>query len=170
MPAILRMRHFAVLPFLLAAILVASTFAVAPDADAMSRQRARKFDNAMDIVRAQKGDPYNYGSAGPRQFDCSGLVYYSFRKAGFRKVPRTSNAQARYTYRVKRKNMRRGDLVFFYDGRARAGNVYHMGVYAGRDNGRRYIIHAPYGGKKVHRSTLWTNEWFAGSMRNPTRL
>jgi cell wall-associated NlpC family hydrolase len=160
------MRHFAVLPFLLAAILVASTFAVAPSADAMSRHRAKKFANAMDIVRAQKGDRYNYGSAGPRQFDCSGLVYYSFRKAGFRKVPRTSDAQARYTYRVKRRNMHRGDLVFFHNG----GNVYHVGVYAGRDNGRRYIIHAPYGDKRVHRAPIWTNSWFAGSMRNPRRL
>ena len=48
----------------------------------------------MNIAAAQKGDPYSYGAAGPARFDCSGLVYYSFRRAGFSRIPRTSSAQA----------------------------------------------------------------------------
>jgi cell wall-associated NlpC family hydrolase len=158
------MRHAAALPLLLAALVIGSLFAFVPPADA-ALSRAQRVSSAFDIVRAQKGDPYRYGAAGPNAFDCSGLIYYSYRKAGFKKIPRTSSAQAAHMNRIKRKNMRRGDFVFFYDGSARAGNVYHVGVFAGVDHGSRYIVHAPYGSQRVKRERIWTGRWFAGSLR-----
>jgi cell wall-associated NlpC family hydrolase len=161
MPAILRMRSFAVLAAMLVTALLASMFtAVTPSADAATL-RERKVHRAVDIVRNQKGDPYRYGAAGPGAFDCSGLVYFSFRKAGFRHVPRTSRAQARFAKRIKRSRMRRGDLMFFHNG----GRVYHVGVFAGWKNGRRMLIHAPSTGKRVHRSAVWTNRWYPGTIR-----
>lgn len=159
MPAILRARTLAVLPLMLAAVLVASMFAFTPSADAATR--GKRVLNAMEVVRDQKGDPYSYGAAGPSRFDCSGLVYFSFRKAGFTNIPRTSSAQAQFADRIKRKNMRKGDLMFFHDG----GGVYHVAVFAGWKNGRRYMVHAPYGGQTVHRATPWTNQWFPGTLR-----
>ncbi len=160
MPATLRMRHVAVLPLLLAAVLVGSLFTVTPSAEA-AMSRAQRVGLALDIVRAQKGDPYSYGSAGPNAFDCSGLIYYSFRKAGFRNIPRTSNAQASGLRPVKRRNMRKGDLVFFHSG----GSVYHAGVFSGWQNGRRTIIHASRSGTPVKRDPIWTNSWFARTVR-----
>lgn len=60
--------------------------------------------------------------------------------------------------------MKRGDFVFFHNG----GRVYHLGIYGGRNKktGKRFIIHAPYGGKRVHRAPIWANNWFAGTVRN----
>ena len=159
MSAILRARTLAVLPFMLAAVLVASMFAFTPPADAITR--GKRVMNALEVVRHQKGDPYRYGSAGPHRFDCSGLVYFSFRRAGFTNIPRTSRQQARFADRIPKRRMRKGDLMFFYNG----GGVYHVGVFAGWNNGRRWMIHAPYGGKRVHRSTPWTKRWFAGTLR-----
>jgi cell wall-associated NlpC family hydrolase len=159
MSAVLRARSLVVLPLMLAAVLVVSLISFSPSAEAMTR--SQRISQAFDVVRAQKGDPYSYGSEGPNRFDCSGLVYYSFRRAGFTNVPRTSSQQARYARRIPKANMRRGDLLFFYDG----GGVYHVGVYAGRWDGRRWMIHAPYGGKRVHRAAVWTNKWFAGTLR-----
>lgn len=159
MSAILRARTLVVLPLLLAALMVVSTFSTAPAAEAATR--AQRIAQAMDIVVAQKGDAYQYGAAGPSRFDCSGLVYYSFRRAGFTNVPRTSSQQARFATRIRRVNMRRGDLMFFYD----SGGVYHVGVFAGRRDGRVFMVHAPYGGRTVHRSATWTNRWFAGTLR-----
>ncbi|HEX6248976.1 MAG TPA: C40 family peptidase [Nocardioidaceae bacterium] len=159
MSAILRARTLAVLPLMLVAVLVASMFAFTPAADAATRDR--KVVNALDIVRNQKGDPYKWGAAGPHRFDCSGLVYFSYRKAGFTNVPRTSSQQARFATRIKKSNMRKGDLMFFYDG----GGVYHVAVFAGWKDGRRKMIHAPYGGKRVHRASPWTSRWFAGTLR-----
>jgi hypothetical protein len=48
----------------------------------------------------QVGDPYRYGASEPHAFDCSGLVHYSFRKAGFSRIPRISRAQAGFTRRL----------------------------------------------------------------------
>lgn len=159
MSAILRMRSFAALSLMLAGVLVASMVAFTPSADAATR--GKRVMNALEVVRNQKGDPYVYGAAGPNRFDCSGLVYYSYRKAGFTNIPRTSDAQARFADRIKRKDMRKGDLMFFYDG----GGVYHVAVFSGWKNGKRWMVQAPYGSKNVHRATPWTDKWFPGTLR-----
>lgn len=152
------------LPLLLVAAVVATMFAFTPAADAASR-RQQRITTGMDVARHQTGDPYRYGAAGPNAFDCSGLIYYSYRRAGFRHIPRTSGAQAHHMNRIKRSHMRRGDFVFFYSGRAAARNVYHVGVFAGWRHGHRTIIHAPYGNQRVHRERIWTNHWFPGTLR-----
>jgi cell wall-associated NlpC family hydrolase len=122
---------------------------------------AGKVARAMNVAVAQKGDPYSYGASGPRAFDCSGLVFYSFRRAGFAHVPRSSGAQAHFAKRISRGAMKRGDLMFFYDG----GGVYHVGVYAGFTHGRRWVLHAPYSGTRVRTDRVWTDHWFAGTLR-----
>ncbi len=157
MPATLRVRNIVMLPLLVLA-LVLGTFALGSPADAASRYKVRV---GMKVAVQQKGDPYRYGAAGPSAFDCSGLLYYSFRKAGIRNIPRTSDAQARFAKNIRRRQMRRGDLVFFH----RGGNVYHVGLFAGWKNGSRYVVHAPYGNQRVHRERIWTNSWFPGTLR-----
>jgi cell wall-associated NlpC family hydrolase len=122
---------------------------------------ARRVGHAISVAIAQKGDPYAYGAAGPGRFDCSGLTYYSFRKAGFKHIPRTSSAQAHFAKRISRAAMRRGDLIFFYDG----GGVYHVGVYAGFNHGHRWVLHAPHSGTRVRTDKLWTDRWYAGTLR-----
>jgi cell wall-associated NlpC family hydrolase len=122
---------------------------------------ARRVAHAIDIAAKQKGDPYRWGASGPNAFDCSGLTFFSFRKAGFRHIPRTSAAQAHFAQHIKRSNMKRGDLIFFY-GR---GGVYHVGVYAGFSRGHRWLLHAPHTGSRVHTERLWTDKWFPGTLR-----
>lgn len=159
MPAYLRFRHAVTLPVLLVVALAATLVTLTPPAQAATR--AQRVAVAMDIVRNQKGDPYRYGAAGPRAFDCSGLVYYSFRKAGFTNIPRTSRQQAAASRRISRSAMRRGDMVFFTSG----GRVYHVAVFAGWSHGRRYIVHASRPGTPVKRDPIWTSSWFAGTWR-----
>lgn len=158
MSATHRIHRIAALPLLLI-LLLGSGFAAPPTADALTR--TQRVGRALDIVRAQIGDPYRYGAAGPNAFDCSGLVYYSFRKAGFTNVPRTSRQQASAFRPVSRRNMRPGDFVFFHND----GRVYHMGVYVGWRNHRRVIIHASRSGTPVKRDPIWTNSWFARTLR-----
>jgi cell wall-associated NlpC family hydrolase len=162
MPAYFRMRSIAALAVTVTAALLASLFITAPSASAMSR--TQRVVSGFDIARHQMGDPYVYGAAGPGRFDCSGLIYYSFRRAGFN-VPRTAAAQAAHAHRIARSQLRRGDFVFFYNGAARARNVYHVGIYSGFHNGRRTIIHAPRPGKSVKSEAIWTSRWFAGTLR-----
>jgi cell wall-associated NlpC family hydrolase len=121
---------------------------ITPPAAAASR--GTRVHHALRIARAQLGDPYRYGAAGPSAFDCSGLMYYSFHRAGFTGLPRSSAAQARFVQHVPRSHLRAGDFVFFYD----SGGVYHVGIFARWRNGHRVIIHAPYPGKRVQRDRI----------------
>ena len=54
MPATLRMQRLAVLPFLLAAVLIGSLFSFAPHADAAT-SRAKRVNVALDVVKEQLG-------------------------------------------------------------------------------------------------------------------
>lgn len=93
------------------------------------------------IAASLVGTPYRYGGSTPRGFDCSGLVYYSYSKAGIR-VPRTTLSQLNNSMRVPVQQLQPGDLLFFKLDRRPAS---HVGIYAG--NGQ--FIHAPSRGKKV---------------------
>jgi cell wall-associated NlpC family hydrolase len=128
---------------------------------AQRKARQKRVNRMLSIVRAQRGDPYQYGAAGPNRFDCSGLVYFSTHKAGFRNVPRTSSQQGHFMRRISRKAMRPGDFVFFTGG----SGVYHVGVFNGRSTGGMTVIHAPGSGQRVTTARIWTSSWFAGTLR-----
>ena len=125
------------------------------------RTRSERVRAALRVALNQRGDRYRYGAEGPRRFDCSGLVYFSTHRAGLTSVPRTSSEQARAMPRVRRGALRRGDFVFFT---GRSG-VYHVGMYVGRADGRRRILHAPGTGERVRIDPIWTDQWFAGTLR-----
>ena len=97
----------------------------AGQADALTRsQRAQKVHHGLRVAINQVGDPYRYGAAGPRAFDCSGLTMFAYKQAGLY-LPRSSDDQGRHARHILRKNMRRGDLMFFTSG----GHVYHCLLY-----------------------------------------
>ncbi len=123
--------------------------------------RSGRVARAMGIAASEKGKPYAYGAAGPRAFDCSGLTFYAFHRAGFRGLPRTAAAQSHFARHIPRRRMHRGDLIFF-TGR---GGVYHVGLYVGMSHGRRLVLHSPYPGRRVHVEPVWTNAWFPGTLR-----
>ena len=78
-----------------------------------------------DIVQtalAQQGKQYRLGTKGPDYFDCSGLVYYSYRRAGI-PVPLTAQAQGNFGAEVAHDSVQPGDLVLF-----RIKNDDHIGI------------------------------------------
>ncbi len=99
----------------------------------------------VSVARNQIGDPWVWGKIGPDQFDCVGLVYYSFRQAGL--DHRIGGWRGVKSYRdwfadrgrVSRLYGRRGDLVIW-------GDNQHIGIYLGR--GR--AISALTSGVKIH--------------------
>jgi cell wall-associated NlpC family hydrolase len=160
MPATASLRRALVLvPLTVIAALVLSMIASAP-ADAAVSLRERKIRHATKIAINQIGDPYVYGANGPGAFDCSGLTQFSARRAGLY-LPRSSDAQYRYTRHIKRSNLRRGDYIFFHSG----GNVYHAAIFLDRVNGRVKILHASRSGTPVKRDFTWTRSWYAGTLR-----
>lgn len=102
------------------------------------------------LAQQQLGRPYRYGGTTPKGFDCSGLVYYVHRSAGF-KVPRTSRDQYRRARKVSLKHIVPGDLVFFKESSA----ISHVGIYV-TDT---LFIHSPSGGKGVSYASLNEKYW-----------
>lgn len=93
---------------------------------------------AMQKALTRQGKPYVWGATGPDTFDCSGLLYWSFKQIGVT-LPRSSKDQARVGTAVSRDQLRPGDFVAFYS------PVGHIGIYVG--NGK--MVHAPQGGDVV---------------------
>lgn len=175
MPASKRKRGYAALCLMLSSATVATTVGVAttpaeaatasasaPAADRAARgmTRTERVVYAQRIAKRQIGDWYRYGTAGPNTFDCSGLTHYSYAKAGI-SLPRTSDGQAGATRRVAKRNMRRGDLMFFHSG----GNVYHVAMFLKWENGHVVMVHAGRTGEQIRRDVPWTNSWFGGTLR-----
>ncbi|MGW5353249.1 NlpC/P60 family protein [Streptomyces sp. NPDC004031] len=93
---------------------------------------------AVAAARQVLGAPYVWGATGPHSFDCSGLMQYSYARAGV-SLPRTSQEQAHAGRRVPLSQARPGDLVIYRN------DASHVAMYVG--GGR--VIHAPYPGARV---------------------
>jgi cell wall-associated NlpC family hydrolase len=102
------------------------------------------------VARAQVGDPYVAGRAGPDGFDCGGLVQYVFKKALGKDLLRSSRQQYTQVKKIKRKDAQPGDLVFFFK-----GGAHHVGIYVGN----RKMIDAPRRGQKVRVSPIDGSWW-----------
>ncbi len=93
---------------------------------------------AVNAALSKQGSPYVFGAKGPQQFDCSGLVAWSFRQAGV-SLPSSTQSQISEGKKVSQSDMKPGDVIFFYS----SGS--HNGIYIG--NGK--IVHAPTEGQDV---------------------
>lgn len=98
---------------------------------------------ALKIAMTRIRKPYIWGADGPNSFDCSGLMYWAFKKVGIT-LPRSSSAQAKVGRPVARSDLQPGDMVFFYS------PVSHVGFYAG--NGK--VLNAVQTGDVVRYSDL----------------
>ncbi|MGW6261248.1 NlpC/P60 family protein [Streptomyces sp. NPDC055085] len=103
--------------------------------DAPSSGRAAA---AVAAARSALGRPYVWGANGPGGFDCSGLMQWSYARAGVG-LPRTSQAQRYAGRQVPLSQAQPGDLVTY------RSDASHVGMYVG--NGQ--VIHAPYPGAPV---------------------
>lgn len=106
---------------------------------------------ALDVAREMVGVRYRYGGSDPSGFDCSGLVHYSFQKAGV-SLPRTSQDIFRSARLVAPHERQPGDLVFFT---ISSNKVSHVGIYVDRNR----FIHAPSSGKGVGYASLENPYW-----------
>ena len=99
----------------------------------------------VNEARAQFGKPYVWGAIGPDEFDCSGLVMYTYIECGYE-----FNDDRPYTgslidmgIGVDESELILADLVFPHSG--------HVQIYSGNGN----IIHAPKSGDVVKEQSLY---------------
>ncbi len=74
-----------------------------------------------------KGAPYRYGGSSLSGVDCSAFVQNTYRAKFNKRIPRTTRTQIKIGKKVKKSQLRVGDIVFFKTGR----NSLHNGIYMG---------------------------------------
>ncbi len=91
----------------------------------------------LDYAKFFKGGKYVWGGTTPKGFDCSGYVQYLYKKHGVN-LPRTAWSQSKKGLAIAKKDLQKGDLLFFLTDKKRGIPVTHVGIYLG--NGE--FIHA----------------------------
>lgn len=119
---------------------------------AIAKQPSGIGSQAASVASQMVGTRYRYGGNTPREgFDCSGLVQYSYRKAGAT-VARSTQLQRRTSRLVSPKRLEKGDLLFFNQLGKRSS---HVGIYLGNSK----FVHAPSSGKRVRIDDLNNRYW-----------
>lgn len=114
-----------------------------------------RVDSIVNYALTKLGKRYKYGSAGPYTFDCSGLMYYTFKKFGIT-LQRSSRQQYTMGKKVKKDDIRKGDLVFFLRGKTGHRYIGHVGLVISVDSAHNFkFIHAssPKYGVRIDEST-----------------
>ena len=108
----------------------------------ISAETDQLLNDLLSEARSHMGKRYSSGSKGPNAFDCSGFSSYVYRQFGYQLSPSSRDQYANEGEKVDRKELRKGDLVFF-SGRSTKGGVGHVGIVVDSDEkGNFSFIHA----------------------------
>ena len=127
-------------------------YIVNPESSAAARyanRDDRRLREEIVLTAARfKGTPYRWGGTSAKSgFDCSGLTKVVYQLNGL-DLPRTSRQQWNSGKPIRRRELARGDLVFFATSGGR--RVSHVGIYAGDG----IFLHAPGKGKHIREASL----------------
>lgn len=117
--------------------------------NALSGKTPSMIDDLLAEAKKYIGRPYIHGAKGPKAFDCSGYTSYIYKQFGYNISP---GSRIQYTQGepVARKDLRKGDLVFFTS-RSSGKNVGHVGIVwsVNHQTGDFSFIHASLKGVKI---------------------
>jgi cell wall-associated NlpC family hydrolase len=107
----------------------------------------------VKLALLQIGKPYVWGGNSPvKGFDCSGLIWWVFRKNGIL-IPRVSHQQRLAGRSIARQDLRQGDLILFKTNPR--GKSLHIGIYVGKG----MFIHSPKKGAFVRMDSVSNPYW-----------
>lgn len=119
----------------------------------ISSRKSNKLTSKDKIEKEYKrcyAIPYKYGGTTYSGFDCSGFVQHIYKKALNIKIPRSTKEQLRTGKRIKAKDLKIGDLVFFKP----LKKFNHVGIFVGQN----MFIHSS-SSKGVMKSKLSNTYW-----------
>lgn len=145
----------------------ANSESAAPEEESTFVRRLR--DGASDMVLTAMnflGVPYRRGGDSDHGFDCSGFTRHIFELSLGLVLPRRADEQASASglIKVRRDELRPGDLVFFNTLRR---TFSHVGIYVGEGK----FIHSPRAGGEVRVEDMRMAYWmkrFTGARRADT--
>lgn len=94
-------------------------------------------DEIVIYASKQIGVPYVWAGNTPEGFDCSGFTSYVMKQNGY-ELPRRSVDQYKESRKVKKKDVMKGDLIFFDNG----SGVSHVGIVVSEKGEPLKMIHA----------------------------
>ncbi|MBD3636305.1 MAG: C40 family peptidase [Crocinitomicaceae bacterium] len=95
----------------------------------------------VDYAQCQLGIPYVWGGTSNKGFDCTGFVYYVFKRFGI-KVSRASSGYEDFGEAVDLKESRPGDIMLFTGTDPSKRKVGHAGIILKNENGQVDFIHS----------------------------
>lgn len=104
-------------------------------------------EKLVAFTKKQLGKDYVYGTNGPKTFDCSGLIQYCYKKALKINLSHSSQEQYNSSTKISKKEVKKGDLVFFGRGKS---NISHVAMCLGADK----MIEAPHTGAQVRIASI----------------
>lgn len=109
------------------------------------------------------GTPYRYGRSSRKGTDCSGFVSSIYREVYGVDLSRSSRSMFQDVKRVKKENLRTGDLVFFR--RSAKAPIFHVGIYL---KNNKFIHSASSGGVMVSslKESYYRNYFYAAGRVN----
>ena len=119
----------------------------------------------LKAAESRLGLPYVWGGDGPKVFDCSGLVQWSFAQAGI-VMPRVAADQALTGPRVPLSKLEPGDLLFYHTDPSAPDYISHVAIYLGKG----LMIQSPEPGLDVEVVPAALGSEFAGAVRVDPRI
>ncbi|MCI5081847.1 MAG: C40 family peptidase [Saprospiraceae bacterium] len=107
----------------------------------------------VDYAKQFLGTRYVYGGKSPKGFDCSGFTQYVLKNFDIHISP-VSKAQEKEGKKVKIKDVRAGDLVFF----RKRGRVFHVALVVDNQDDGLKVIHSTNRGvvlDNISKSDYW---------------
>lgn len=122
---------------------------------------AQQIQTAIAAARTRLGWPYVWGGESEAEggYDCSGLLQYSFARAGVR-LPRVAADQARAGWIIPFNKAQPGDLLIWAHDPTAPGYISHIALYIGGGK----MIAAPRRGTVVQVQNVYFNN-FRGAVR-----
>lgn len=132
-----------------------------------SPETSAMIDDLLKEANKHMGKRYRSGAKGPNAFDCSGFSSYVFRQFGYN-LSSSSRDQYKQGDKIEKKELRKGDLVFFTGRNSKRGIVGHVGIVVSADNekGTFKFIHASTSqGIRIDNSEGYYSHRYLGARR-----